>query len=81
MLLRKAFGMSLLIENQVNQEALLVVNSRQGLLTMNLRFVESIVAESLLRARVEVRGRNLRAVYGLLGERSIIKHGYVWTWA
>lgn len=54
---------------------------QEGICTMDFTFIRSIVAESFLCARIEVRRNDLGTVNRLRGERSTIEHRDVRAWA
>lgn len=84
-LLRKAFDMLLLEESlsAKDDEKVLqrVSNPMQDMCTVDFRLIGSIVAKSFPCARIEVRRNVFRTVDGLGGERSIIEHRDIRTWA
>ena len=49
--------------------------------TMDFGFIRSIIAESFPCARIEVRRRDLGKIDRFLGERSMVEHGNIGTWA
>ena len=83
--LRKAFGMLLLSESRISERgwngSRRVSNPMREICTMNFRFIGSIVAKPFPCARIEARRSDLRTVNRLRGERRIIEHRDVRTWA
>ena len=83
--LRKAFDMLWLGECHVSgggrKGSRRVEIPRREIFTMDFGFLRSIVAKPFPCTRIEVRRNDLGSIDGSLGERSIIEHRDVWTWA